>query len=260
MIKYILTSFLLFMLPCNFIYAHDTTHIHPLITAKIAELISNSDVSTKAYKDVYELLPDDNKDPDMPSTVAQRLYWGTDFDAANFPADKPRTEQEDYLLDLDGSPYAHYTNVIDGVVQEDLPATKVLNHFNQAETGNALDLNGQQPFGPYFNSATTAMKYFNQSIQWMGGYDSTDKADTLGIGVGMNAKEYAFFEFGQALHHVEDMLTPAHIHNDTENVLFAPILRYGQLINTHVVASTLRFLNCPCLALKQTGSFSGVVI
>ena len=66
---------------------------------------------------------------------------------------------------------------------------------------------------------------------------------------------HKFFLFGQVLHHVEGNNSPAHIHNEVENALFVPMLRYGQLKNTHVVASMLRFLNYPRLALKQTEHF-----
>ena len=221
--------------------AHDTTHIHPLITAKIAELISNTDVSTGTYKDIYELLPDEAKNPDVSASAAQRLYWGTDFDAGM----SPEQLTQEWLLGEEGLSAFHAPlNVMNGVVQEDVPSGKAGNHFYQAISGSGLLTDKFVSGGP---SDVRAMVFFNQSIGYFGMYDES-------------AKQVAFFVFGQALHHVEDMLTPAHIHNDTENVLFAPIQRYGQLINTHVVASTLRFLNCPCLVLKQTGSFSGVVV
>jgi len=45
------------------------------------------------------------------------------------------------------------------------------------------------------------------------------------------------------------------IKNQTRKALFVPMRRYGQLKNTHVAISTLRFLNGPCLALKQTELF-----
>ncbi|MDH5388159.1 MAG: hypothetical protein OEY06_06900 [Gammaproteobacteria bacterium] len=60
----------------NVVYAHDTTHIHPLITAKIAQLIKNTD-STDNYLDIYK--DDPNKDTNI--SAEQLLYWGTDFDA-----------------------------------------------------------------------------------------------------------------------------------------------------------------------------------
>ena len=59
-----------------FTYAHDTTHIHPLITDKIADLIRDTD-KNKAYKDIHKLDPD----KDEVNGMNQRLYWGTDFDA-----------------------------------------------------------------------------------------------------------------------------------------------------------------------------------
>lgn len=71
---------------------------------------------------------------------------------------------------------------------------------------------------------------------------------------------HKYFLFGQVLHHVDGDNSPARIHNEVENALFIPMRRYGQLKNTHVVNSTLRFLNCPCLALKQTERFSMVWI
>lgn len=189
-------------------YAHDTTHIHPLITDKIAQLIQNSDTGNE-YRDIYELLPTPN--PSVPPEVTQRLYWGTDFDQRDFPATKTQTEKEDYLLKLDESPYNRYSNVIDGVVREDIPSLKVLNHFYQAETGKALTLNNLSLGGT--NSAITAMKYFNEAIEWMGGY-ATDFENQTVIATNLNAKQYAFFTFGKALHLVEDMSSPAHVHND----------------------------------------------
>ena len=206
------------------IKAHDTTHIHPLITSKIGGLIKLTDAIEQSYLDIY-------KEDDQ---TKERIYWGTDDDAGMGEL------TQDYLMDDQHTTYNDYNNVIDGVVQEDVPGGKVLDHFYHALSGNPLKV----PLAKE-NSAKRAMRFFNESIERMGGYTE-------------DAKHTAFFEFGQALHHVEDMITPAHIHNDVENVLFTPILRYGQLKNTHVANSTLRFLNSPCLALKQTDSFSGV--
>ncbi|MCK5002417.1 MAG: hypothetical protein KAJ92_06425 [Gammaproteobacteria bacterium] len=45
------------MLMCSLSIAHDTTHVHPLITAKIAELIQSTDSVDNAYNDIYELNP-----------------------------------------------------------------------------------------------------------------------------------------------------------------------------------------------------------
>ncbi|MDH5572812.1 MAG: hypothetical protein OEY89_13685 [Gammaproteobacteria bacterium] len=179
--------------------AHDTTHIHPLITDKISDLIDESDKTNNAYKEIYE--PDTDKEPVV--GMDQRLYWGTDFDAG-------KTLSQDDLMDDQQTPYNSYETVIDGAVQEDIPSIKVLDHFYHALSGNPLNV----PIIAEENSAVRAMRFFNESVGRMGGYTE-------------DAKHTAFFEFGQALHHVEDMSSPAHIHNDTENVLSAPTEQKG---------------------------------
>jgi len=162
-------------------------------------------------------------------------YWGTDFD----PSTPAEDRDQSYFLADNLSPYIRFKNVIDGVVNEDVPADTVLNHFYHAKDGSKLS-----PSLPTTtNSAERAMAFFNQSIALMGGYTESAKHD-------------AFYESGQALHHVENMIIPAHTHNDAENALFAPMLCCEQLKNAHVFTYTLRFLNHPRLALKQTDTFS----
>lgn len=206
--KIILVSFTL--IPLNSV-ALDTTHTHPLVTKKISELIKDSDTAG-SYFELYEIIPN--------VTPEKYLYWGTDDDPVGLTDPDAIDDPTGYLLDLDATPYANYNNVMDGVVQEDLPATKVLNHFYHAESEDGLSLNGGVlSIGPWHNSANTAMNYFNQSIMWMSGYDSVEEVDPLGLGFNSSAKKYAFFTFGQALHHVEDMGSPAHIHNDAHLVV-----------------------------------------
>ncbi len=55
MIKGLSIRFLFFVILCVSInaYAHDTTHIHPLITAEIARLIKNID-SGDSYLELYQ--------------------------------------------------------------------------------------------------------------------------------------------------------------------------------------------------------------
>jgi len=198
-------SIALLILLASDLYALDTTHTHPLVTQRIGELIKISD-GVEAYQDIYAIVP--GAEPEA------RIFWGTDFDQINYPSTASDTVKEDYLLDLVGAPYSQYNNVIDGVVQEDLPATKVLDHFYHAETGKELSLNGTVLPGSE-PSAIVAMRYLNQSIQWMSGYETDEEDGTIAL----KAKEYAFFVFGQALHHVEDMGSPAHVHNDAHLVL-----------------------------------------
>ena len=176
------------------IMSHDTTHIHPLITSEIGKFIKDEDIKpggANAYSDIYEPNPKPINGIDK---TEQFLYWGTDYDQKGLI---DAQDKVDYLMYDRQKPYKHYNNVIDGVVQEDVPGGKVMDHFFQALTGNALNV----PVYNEINSATRAMQFFNESVARMGGYTE-------------DAKGTAFFEFGHALHHVEDMSSPAHIHND----------------------------------------------
>lgn len=162
---------------------HDTTHIHPLITDKIADLIGSVDID-KAYGDLY--LSDPN--PDL-----GRVYWGKDHDL-----DEGVILNQSYLISDQLNDYSIYNNVIDGVVQEDAPALKVIDHFYHAKDGIGLTA----PFIPAnLPSSQRAMMFFNEAVDRMSGYHE-------------ESVKTAFFEFGQSLHHVEDMSSPAHIHND----------------------------------------------
>jgi hypothetical protein len=185
------------------IKAHDTTHIHPLISAKISDLIELTDAGVDVYEELYRDLPVAEQDPLNPAR--QRLYWGTDFDPAGMnkaiAEGRPLSE---YLVKDQFDDYTRNNNVIDGVVYEDRPATKVINHFYQANSGNPLTLSVLGALGE--NSETRAMRFFNQSISKM--YEYTNKS-----------KQEAFFLFGQALHHLEDMTSPAHVHNDAHLTL-----------------------------------------
>jgi len=177
-------------------HGHDTTHIHPLITSKIRVLFQNADVADSAYTDIYKLDPNPQSGP---SPQDQFLYWGADFDPFNAgEAVNDGKSLTDFYQSGEGlDSYTRYNNVIDGVVQEDAPSLKVLDHFYHAKAGIGLSL----PVIPTKPSAMKAMAYFNEAVARMSGYhEESIKA--------------AFFEFGQALHHVEDMSSPAHIHDD----------------------------------------------
>jgi hypothetical protein len=193
-----ITFLLVFVLSCNayVAIAHDTTHIHPLITARISTLIDDSDADN-AYQDLYEPNPTRNTNIQAQN---QRLYWGTDYDE-NRPG-----ITDSYLLDDQVQFYKQYNNVIDGVVQEDVPGSKAKHHFYQANSG--IGLNTAFPYLFSGNpSASTAMSFFNQSIDLFDGYSEFTTTN-------QGAKNMAFFVFGQALHHLEDMSSPAHIHID----------------------------------------------
>jgi len=243
LIKCLLLFVALTTLCVNVSIAHDTTHIHPLITEKIARLIAVDDNSLGAYKDVYIEAPNELKNKTLPADLTQRLYWGTDFDAG-----KPSNElTKEWLLKDQLSKFTAPLNVINGVVQEDIPDSKVKNHFYQATSGEGLLTKFNTDVVNGVPSSGRAMDFFNRAIEYFSMYDES-------------AKQVAFFVFGQALHHVEDIAFPAHIHNDAENVLFAPSRCCEPSQNTHVANSTLRFFEEPRTGWKQTGSFSGVVV
>jgi hypothetical protein len=165
-------------------HAHDTTRINPLITDHIRELIKTTDTVNQPYEELYKTDGD-----------GLTVNWGEDpilpFDA----------EKENY------SKFTRYNNVIDGVVQEDVPDDKVLKHFYQTESGIPLTVVGI-PFS-FTNSEERAAELFAQSLDFYSGY--TDVSRSM-----------AFFKFGQALHHVEDMTSPAHIHNDAHLDFYDP--------------------------------------
>jgi len=159
----------LILIKGDVVYAHDTTHIHPLITAEIAQLIEDIDNATMIYSDIYIQLADEDKDSTIPTDIKQRRYWGTDFDPKGLAEESNKTK---YLLEDQIEPYHHYNNVIDGVVQEDVPVTKVYNHFYHARTGKGLTDSTE-------TSEITAMRFFNESIARMGGYTEAAKHTAL---------------------------------------------------------------------------------
>lgn len=201
--KYIFESIILtFLFFLSDVFAHDTTHIHPLITTKISDLIETSPNSS-AYEELFKDVPDNLKDDANPAR--QRLYWGTDFDIVGIlNADVPlpmylgKDQTDAYLSSFLSGNVPLRKNVMTGVVHEDNPPTKVRHHFYHATDGFGLDV---PLFSDELTSAERSMSFFNQGIDAMGGYTE-------------EAKEEAFFLFGQALHHLEDMTSPAHIHND----------------------------------------------
>ena len=170
--------------------AHDTTHIHPMITEAIGELISTQDSANRAYAELYEVAEDNRT----------RINWGNDADAVE--GSEPQDISE--VMENNWLPYVTPTTVINGVVQEDAPAFKVRNHFKHALTGEGL----RSPASDGNPSDQIAMDYFRQAIDLYGRYSD-------------EARSSAFYHLGMALHHVEDMSSPAHVHNNQHVTIFA---------------------------------------
>jgi len=182
----------------SFSWAHDTTHIHPMITKRISDLIKQEDFIS-AYYELY--VPHD-------SDGFRGVFWGKDRDL-----DDPNLTLEKLLKD-NLSAYgsniisladknkgvSHYDNVMDGVVQEDAPLLKAVDHFYNGKSGGGLSSDNSSILGA-IPSDDRAMPFFIKSINWYNGYTE-------------EARKRAYFIFGQSLHHVEDMSSPAHIHND----------------------------------------------
>jgi hypothetical protein len=181
-------------------FAHDTTHIHPMITKRVSDLIKNEDPG-QAY---YELHVENEDDSD------RGLFWGKDrdleIDYIN-AADGLSLLQDDNLslygnrsqIDVDAG-ITYYDNVMDGVVQEDAPLLKAVDHFYNGSNGGGLSSDNSSILGA-IPSDDRAMPFFIKAINWYNGYTE-------------EARKRAYFIFGQSLHHVEDMSSPAHIHND----------------------------------------------
>ena len=163
--------------------AHDTTHIHPLITEEIGELIESEDSVTGAYTELYEVA-EDNK---------TRINWGNDPDAV----DETSPQDISKVMRNNWSPYVTPTTVINGVVQEDAPAFKVKHHFKHALTGTGL----RSPLTDGNPSDQIAMDYFRQAIDLYGRYSD-------------EARSSAFYHLGMALH----LLSPV-CHNTTRMVV-----------------------------------------
>jgi len=179
---------LLLAITCYFvtgnIYAHNTTQIHPRISIKALELIKNNDQAGK-YGELYRESSPDNY-----------LFWGRDMN--------PVTEN-----------YGGYDgrSVIGGVVMEDAPNSRVLNHFFHAKTGRQLTIPVIDVF--MFNerpSNVVATEFFNRSLEIYGYNESTRS------GTAEPDKPLGYWFFGRAMHHLEDMNSPAHVHNDAHLV------------------------------------------
>ena len=163
--------------------AHDTTHIHPMITEAIGVLIADQDDAAGAYTELYEVAEDGET----------LINWGNDPDAV----DETSPQEIRDIMRNNWPPYVTPTTVINGVVQEDAPAFKVRNHFKHALTGTGLS----SPLTDGNPSDQIAMGYFRQAIDLYGRYSG-------------EARSSAFYHLGMALH----LLSPV-CHNTTRMVV-----------------------------------------
>ena len=86
-------------------------------------------------------------------------------------------------------------SIVKGIVMEDVPFPRVFNHFYHARTGiSLLDT-------PFLDSSSKRARYLFSIGLDMFGYTQ-------------QSKQRAFYYFGRSLHHVQDMSSPAHVHDD----------------------------------------------
>lgn len=200
--------------------AHNTNVTHPIISLQAIRLIEGGDGAIGSYRDLYrrEVGP-------RPEYGEIKIYWGTwnkdawgkrdpriylSFDAAKSDA------YNGYSTLFGANP----NNVIHGVVREDVPDAKVRSHFYHAYTADPLigfvTQNSRERALPWF---VRAVNEFDYESQW----DFRPK-DWFTLSAKPSddepfAKELAFQSYGESLHHVEDMSSMAHVHDDAHLTL-----------------------------------------
>ncbi len=229
------------------VLAHDTKVTHPVITLEAIRLLEKQDKVKGEFTELYRM----TNDADILAKGEFPLFWGawnttsdstwleTAVNKRIYPkmAAANKDETEGFWHDLVTTPYAalHEINdmtVISGVVREDHPLKKVLNHFYHAYSTVPLTIFGIE-LG--VNSKTRALSFLVRSANQYGyeiGYDVSadnweddwyDIDETLKNNIRSAsanpkkvyfAKQLAFQTFGEALHHVEDMSSIAHVQND----------------------------------------------
>jgi hypothetical protein len=129
---------------------------------------------------------------------------------------------------------ANENNVISGVVSEDHPVSKVLHHFYHAYTGKPLTIGtvvGDDSLREVDDSLSRALGFLKSSVN-IYSYEAHQDESTFNADEWVNpeaipndkpyAKMLSFHKFGEALHHVEDMSSIAHVHNDAHLSFFDP--------------------------------------
>ncbi len=188
--------------------AHNTNTAHTRITeAAILSIIAQdaaraSEMEKSAYAELYAV-----------DGANQRINWGHD----------PRYNQLD-AVDKGTSEFEIPYTVMDGVVLEDAPVTRVFSHFYHGYSGAGGNAFLNTFVAESAPSAVVGHRYFDQAIEAYGYQDEETTATILipvpgGLPVEATvraapAKEMGFYLFGHALHHAEDMSSIAHSHND----------------------------------------------
>jgi len=214
--------------------SHNTNVTHPVITLEAIRLIQAQDQSAFQFTELYRMA----KSPK--NQIKQYpLHWGVwdeykSGDSNRLTSAMIYANMDDSKSDENASPTYNElydnneVNVITGVVREDHPFTKVLSHFYHAYSGiplttatysltSALNTTSKERAAQYFTSSINEYGYEIGSNVDPEEWDklSFDDVRTSASPQGLYfAKQLAFQTFGEALHHVEDMSSVAHVQND----------------------------------------------
>ena len=221
--------------------AHDTNVTHPVLSLQAVRLIESKDKDIGAFAELYRK----TKTANVIDKQLYPLHWGV-WNSKGWKAESKFRifeNMEAAIADDDTGVYPRIyqfneVNVISGGVREDHPTSKVLNHFYHAYTA--------APLIPLVsdNSKERAMQFLVRSINQYGyevGHDFNqddwyDVNDDLKNEINANngeankvyfAKQLAFQSFGEALHHVEDMSSIAHVQSDAHLLLPAWVDWFG---------------------------------
>ncbi|NVJ58773.1 MAG: hypothetical protein HWE27_00195 [Gammaproteobacteria bacterium] len=255
-------------------YSHDTNTTHPKLTVQTGELIKRLDNEQFSYYDLWKISAKYSKDRAI-TNFPYPYLWGQDPQFRN-PNDKEADEGNGYPAfchSLVVEPCANGVstkkprNVIDGVVMEDSPSSKVFSHFQHPYTGQEMDISDWENLADYYfyndpkryilanldslaglygrvdRSEDTAKDYFYDSLEVMGYLEDSGKNESA-----IPGKSLAFFLFGHALHHAEDMSSVAHVHGDAHVTVLAQELGERDDYEAHFLPAQVYEINSNSMA------------
>jgi len=219
-------------------YAQNTNVTHPLLTLEAIRLIEKQDEISNKYQELYRSAEIDFTGQAYKKITLYPYYWGV-WNTETWHKDRDQRLYYDFTAsEADEKADNEYQslfaanpmNVMSGVVGEDTPFTKVVNHFYHAYSAKPLTL-GVVPIG--VDSKQRALTFLIESANIFG-YEAYADSTQFNPDEWVNlasypnnetapfAKMLAFQSFGEALHHVEDMSSIAHVQNDSHLDKFLP--------------------------------------
>ncbi|MCG7540723.1 hypothetical protein [Pseudoalteromonas sp. OF7H-1] len=241
--------------PC---FAHDTNTTHPRITEVIRKSLEKLDGEHSAYYQLYQLHPDyviERLGVAQQNATLNKPYpylWGYD---PQFKTLKDKKMDEDEASPEYPAFRKKSLNVLDGVVMEDTPLSRVMSHFQHAYTGAPLSMNDWplvlnglvNIYGALEPSEITAGRFFNSAILTMGYLNTLDDLYEMAPTEEWSLEQHgrllsgakAMWMFGHALHHAEDMSSIAHVHGDAHLTLARDALGEPDDYEAHFIPSKI---------------------